>query len=100
MRCHKCSGPSQSDIEASWVLGTESEWLWGSWEASWVLRAESEWLIGVGGDQWVVWGHSEARLEAILTPSSSKIRPIAFHAHTMISVELNYNIYNKELLTI
>ena len=48
-RRHKYSGPSQGDIEASWVLGTESEWLWGSREASWVLGAESERLIGIRG---------------------------------------------------
>ena len=70
MRCRKYSGPSQSDIEASWVLGTESEWLWGSREASWVLGAESERLIGIGGDQWVIWGRSEARSGAILTAES------------------------------
>src|SRR5579859_415702 len=29
-----------------------------------------------------------------------EIQPVAFHARTMISAELNYDVYNKELLAI
>lgn len=33
-------------------------------------------------------------------PASGDIRPVAFHTRTMINAELNYNIYDKELLAI
>jgi hypothetical protein len=33
-------------------------------------------------------------------PSSSKLHPVAFYAQSMISAEINYDIYDKELLAI
>ena len=35
-----------------------------------------------------------------LDPKSGEIHPIAFHTRSMISAEINYNIYDKELLAI
>ena len=35
-----------------------------------------------------------------LDPSTGKIHPVAYHARSMIPVELNYDIYDKELLAI
>ncbi|KAF8830708.1 hypothetical protein HHX47_DHR2000968 [Lentinula edodes] len=35
-----------------------------------------------------------------LDPETGEIHPIAFHARSMISAELNYDIYDKELLAI
>ena len=30
----------------------------------------------------------------------NEVHPVAFHSHTFTAAELNYNTYNKELLTI
>ena len=35
-----------------------------------------------------------------ITPSDNKLHPVAFHLRTMVPTELNYKIYNKELLAI
>ena len=46
---------------------------------------------------------SDFAVAAILSqidPITNEIRPVAFHARTMISAELNYDIYDKELLAI
>ena len=46
---------------------------------------------------------SSYAIAAILSqtdPATNELCPIAFHAHTMITAKLNYDIYNKELLTI
>jgi len=41
-------------------------------------------------------------LAAILSivNEDNKVHPVAFHSHTFTTVELNYNTYDKELLTI
>jgi hypothetical protein len=46
---------------------------------------------------------SDYAIAAILSqtdPATNELRPIAFHARTMIAAELNYDIYDKELLAI
>ena len=46
---------------------------------------------------------SDYAIAAILlqiTPSNNDLHPFAFHLRTMVPTELNYKIYNKELLTI
>jgi len=46
---------------------------------------------------------SDYAIAAILSqtdPTTNELRPIAFYARTMIAAELNYNIYDKELLAI
>jgi len=45
---------------------------------------------------------SDYALAAILsiTTKDNKIYPIAFHSWTFSALELNYNVYNKELLAI
>jgi hypothetical protein len=35
-----------------------------------------------------------------LNPSTGEIHPVAYHVQSMIPVELNYDIYDKELLAI
>ena len=41
-------------------------------------------------------------LAAILSivNKDNKVHPVAFHSHTFTVLKLNYNIYNKKLLTI
>jgi len=41
-------------------------------------------------------------LAAILSivNKDNEVHPVAFHSHTFTAAELNYNIYDKELLTI
>src|SRR3984893_925381 len=46
---------------------------------------------------------SDYAIAAILSqtdPVTNKLRPITFYAQTMIATELNYDIYDKELLVI
>src|ERR1700719_913554 len=46
---------------------------------------------------------SDYAIAAILSqtdPATNELRPIAFYARTMIAAELNYDIYDKELLVI
>ena len=45
---------------------------------------------------------SDYTLAAVLSimTKDNKIHPIAFHSQTFSALELNYNIYNKELLAI
>ena len=46
---------------------------------------------------------SDYTLTAILSmvsPMDNEIHPIAFHSHTFMSTELNYNVHNKALLAI
>ena len=35
-----------------------------------------------------------------VTPSDNQVHPVTFHSQTFNSAELNYNIYDKELLAI
>ena len=35
-----------------------------------------------------------------IDPSDNQIHPIAFHSQTFMSPELNYDVHDKELLTI
>ena len=41
-----------------------------------------------------------AAIVSQIDPITQEIRPVAFHARTMISAELNYDVYDKELLAI
>ena len=45
---------------------------------------------------------SDYTLAAILSivNEDNEVHPVAFHSHTFIVAELNYNIYDKELLAI
>ena len=45
---------------------------------------------------------SDYALAAILciVNEDNEVHPVAFHFHTFITVELNYNIHDKELFTI
>ncbi len=46
---------------------------------------------------------SDYAIAAILSqvdPTTQEVRPVAFHARTMLPAELNYDIYDKELLAI
>ena len=46
---------------------------------------------------------SDYAIAAILsqiTPSDNDLHPVAFHSRTMVPAELNYEIYDKELLAI
>ena len=46
---------------------------------------------------------SDYALGAILstiTPSNNQVHPVAFHSRTFTSMELNYDVHDKELLAI
>jgi hypothetical protein len=46
---------------------------------------------------------SDYAIAAIISqidPDTKEVRPVAFHTRTMIAAELNYDIYDKELLAI
>ena len=45
---------------------------------------------------------SDYALAAILSivNKENEVHPVAFHSHTFTTVELNYDIYDKELLAI
>ena len=41
-----------------------------------------------------------AAILSTISPTNGKIHPIAFHSRTFTPPELNYNVHDKELLTI
>ena len=45
------------------------------------------------------WDYALTAIFSIVN-KNNEVHSVAFHSHTFITVELNYNIYNKKLLTI
>ena len=92
------------------LLWKDTEWIWtmAHWDAFELLKEaftkapvlahfnpEIPIILECNASNWAIAG-----ILSQLNPSTGEIHPVAYHTWSMIPAELNYDIYDKELLAI